>query len=164
MTDSVDGVVRSDVEKCLLAYTRGVDRLDAELIASAFHPDAELDGYGRPGAMTVEAFVERAIPSLRDGYRATQHRISNLTIEHRGDHVATETYVLATHVRERADEADQLLTFCGRYIDRFEPCDGEWRIATRSLRVDWTRIEEIEQSMPGDYIPGARDLSDVSYP
>jgi len=156
--------LRADVTAKLLAYTRGIDRLDGELIATAFHPDAQLEGYGRPGATSIEAFIERAIPSLRDGYRTTQHQISNITIEHRGDHIATETYVLATHLRDGGEEPDQLMTFSGRYIDRFEQRNGHLRIVHRRLRNEWSRIEEIAAPMPGDYIHGSRDRSDSSYP
>lgn len=156
--------LRHEIESKLLAYTRGVDRLDGELIGTAFHADAQLEGYGRPGATSIEAFIERVVPSLRDGYRSTQHKISNVTIEHRGDHVATETYVYATHVRDGGEGPDQLMTFAGRYIDRFEDRDGEMRIVSRHLRNDWSKIEQIAAVMPGEYIAGSRDRSDVSYP
>ncbi len=155
--------LRSDIETKLLAYTRGIDRLDGELIATAFHPEASLEGYGRPGVTSIEAFIERALPSLRDGYRTTQHRISNITIEEREDHVATETYVLAFHVRSAADGADQLATFNGRYIDRFEERNGEWRIVHRHLRIEWSKIEALGEPMPGAYIEGTRDTGDISY-
>ena len=163
--EPVSAQLRADIEAKLLAYTRGIDRLDGELIAAAFHPEAQLEGYGRPEAMPIEAFIEYAVPSLREGYRATQHQISNVTIEPRGEYVATETYVLATHLRTGTDGApDQLLTFAGRYIDRFEDRDGELRIAHRSLRNDWSKIEEVAQAMPGAYVAGSRDTSDISYP
>ncbi len=151
------------VERCLLAYTRGVDRLDAPLIASAFHADAMLDGYGRPGEVSIDAFLERVISSLRERFRATQHRVSNITIEQRGDHVAVESYVLAVHVAANDAGPEQLSTFNGRYIDRFEERDGRLAIAKRALRVDWSKVETIDEAMPGDYVFGARDRTDVSY-
>jgi len=165
--------IRHAVEDCLLRYTRGIDRLDGGLVSSAFHPGAELEGYGRHGTMTIETFVERAIPSLRDGYEATQHRLSNVSFlalgrsESEGNHVEVESYVLAFHVRPDPEDPDgprQLLTFNGRYIDRVAERDGHWRIVNRKLRVDWTRIESIDETMPGDWIPGRRDSTDASYP
>jgi len=158
---------REVIEDCLLRYTRGIDRLDADLVTSAFHPEAELVGYGRHGTMTIEAFVDRALPSLREGYRATQHRLSNITLgEPASGGLVVESYVLAFHVRDNPDDGDgpdQLLTFNGRYVDRFVTKDDQWRVAHRRLRVDWTRIEMIEATMPGEYITGTRDRSDASY-
>lgn len=168
----MNAAVRTEIEACLLRYTRGIDRLDAALVSSAFHEAAELEGYGRPGTMTIEAFVDYALPSLRKGYDATQHRLSNISIVG-GDGAAgaerllVESYVLAFHVRADPDRPDgprQLLTFNGRYIDKFAEVNREWRIENRQLRVDWTRIETIDQGMPGDYINGARDQTDASYP
>ena len=71
--------VRRALELRLLSYTRGIDRLDTDLIASAFHPGALMEGYGRPEPVSIEAFLERTVPRLRNHYRSTQHRVSNLT-------------------------------------------------------------------------------------
>lgn len=169
---AITALDRQQVNDALLRYTRGIDRLDGPLVASAFHAGALLDGYGRPGEMTIEAFVDRAMGSLEAGYRTTQHRLSNVTLRaadpsddsHRT--ISSESYVLAVHVRPNPDDPtgpEQLLTFNGRYIDRFEERAGQWRIARRSLRVDWTRIEDIQETMPGAYVPGTRDQSDASY-
>lgn len=167
MTARIPGLLRREIENCLLSYTRGIDRLDGELVAAAFHAGAELEGYGRPGTTTIEAFVERAIPSLRDGYTATQHRISNTSMTRiSGKVVLVETYVLAFHTRPspvEGETTDQLLTFNGRYLDRFEARNGRWRISHRELRADWTRVETIDAHMPGEYIAGDRDRTDPSY-
>ncbi len=155
--------VRRDIERCLLAYTRGVDRLDADLIAAAFHSDALLEGYGSPGEAPVQSFLDRVIPSLRDRFRTTQHRLSNITMEQRSDHVAVESYVLALHVATSEAGPEQLSTFNGRYIDRFEQRDGRWAIAHRQLRVDWSSVDVIGEQMAGAYVFGTRDQSDASY-
>lgn len=155
--------MREQVERCLLSYTRGIDRLDGELVAAAFHPGAVLEGYGSPDETTIEAFVDRAMTGLRAGYAATQHRMTNTTIEERGNHVAVETYVLAFHIRENDDAPDQLFTFNGRYVDRFTEVDGQWRIAHRRLRYDWSTVDDIHATMPGDWVPGARDRNDAAY-
>ncbi len=160
-----DPDIRAQIDRCLLAYTRGIDRLDPELIATGFHPNAELEGYGTAGTTTIEAFIERAIPSLRDRFVNTQHRMNNTTAELRGDHVATKTYVLAHHLQAGAsdDEPSRLLLFSGRYIDRFDEVDGAWRITHRRLRYDWSTIETVNASMPGEWVMGSRDTTDASY-
>lgn len=179
----VTGEIRGQVERCLLAYARGIDRLDAELVLSAFHRGATLDGYGSE-TLAVEAFVELALPGLRAGFRSTQHRLSNVFVEGREGAVVAESYILATHVEEDAAAAERLFnapskkssahdrgdgaagrlfTFAGRYVDRLTERDGQWRIAHRRLRYDWSKVEEIDEAMPGPWLRGARDRTDPIY-
>jgi len=147
------------VQKRLLAYTRGIDRLDAALICSAFHPGAVLEGYGSEPS-TIEKFVEHAIPGLRAGFSATQHRLANISVEDCHDHLFVESYVLALHVIPRDDDLDQLCTFAGRYIDRFEYSEKDWRIVKRILVYDYSSIETLGEKMRGQWNFGARDRSD----
>lgn len=149
------------ITACLLSYTRGIDRLDGDLVAAAFHPGAICKDYGADD-MAIEDFVTYAVPSLRAKYSATQHRISNIAIAVNGDTAQSEAYVLAFHV-EQTDGQPLLHTFNGRYIDRFEQRDGHWRIAQRTLRVDWTKTETIEATMGGAWTESARDRTDVVY-
>lgn len=157
-------LAQREIESRLLAYTRGIDRLDADLVAAGFHPGAQLVGYG-PEPMTIETFVEFVIPRLRSGFSATQHRVSNLSTEFRsGDQAVLESYVLAFHVQPVDDGPDRLHTFNGRYVDRFELRDAEWKISERQLRVDWSKVEDLTETMGDDkWIPSARDRSDAVY-
>lgn len=154
---------RIEIEDALRSYCRGIDRLDGAAVAAAFHAGAQLVDYG-PEPMSIEAFVEHALPSL-ERYAATQHRLSNTMIEFGGDDQAlVESYVLAFHVErpehvephEAATRADRLHTFNGRYIDRFERRDGRWAIGKRTLRVDWTRVEHIDATMGDRWVPSGR--------
>jgi hypothetical protein len=148
----------SAIKQALLSYCRGIDRLDADAVLAAFHPGAELIDYG-PEPTTIEAFADRAMASLAR-FTTTQHRVSNINIEfgpQRSDRALVESYVLAFHVEPGADDGpDRLLTFNGRYIDRFEERDGAWRVATRHLRLDWSRVETIDQTMGGAWVPSGR--------
>lgn len=146
--------IRSAIDDALRRYTRGIDRLDGALVASAFHPGAELVDYG-PAPLTVEAFVEHALGSLGRRFVATQHRLSNTTIAIDGGAATVESYVLAFHV-EQVDDGQRLHTFNGRYIDRFEERDGAWKITRRTLRNDWSRIEDIEAPMGGSWVSSGR--------
>jgi SnoaL-like domain len=146
--------LRAAVEDALRSYCRGIDRLHGPSIAAAFHPGAMLNDYGAQ-SLTIEMFVEHAIASLARRFVATQHRISNTTVEHRGDHALVETYVHATHV-EVTDDGRRLLTFVGRYIDRFEERDGAWKIAQRTLRNDWSTSAPMGDPMSGTYVPSGR--------
>ncbi|GIR37190.1 MAG: hypothetical protein CM15mP49_25750 [Actinomycetota bacterium] len=48
--------------------------------------------------MPIESFVEYALPSLKQRYYATQHRVSNIRVEIKDDKALVESYVLAYHV------------------------------------------------------------------
>ena len=147
------------INDALRAYCRGIDRLDREALASAFHPGAALIDYG-PEPTTIEAFVERAVTSLGKRFVATQHRLSNVSIEIDPSQstAKVESYVLAFHV-ETDGTTERLHTFNGRYIDRFEEREGGWKIARRTLRNDWSKVETIDTTMSGSWVRGSRSGS-----
>lgn len=155
---SPEPVVRHQIEAALLSYCRGIDRLDGAAVLAAFHPGARLIDYGAE-PMTVEAFADYVIGALERRFTATQHRISNTAIDldTDGERALVETYVLAFHL-EPGDGtgSDRLHTFNGRYIDRFELHDGRWLIAERTLRVDWSRIEPVPETMAGSWVASGR--------
>ena len=144
------------IGNALHSYCRGIDRLDAALVGAAFHPGALLIDYG-PEPLRIEVFVEHALESLEKKFAATQHRVSNVTIkiDAAASSALVESYVLAFHVQDDAG-IQRLHTFNGRYIDRFEERDGAWRIAQRTLRNDWSRVETIEATMTGSWVRSGR--------
>lgn len=154
MTIDVDA--HRQITDALLTYCRGIDRLDAASVRAAFHPGAVLEGYG-PEPMTVEVFVEHALPSLGASYAATQHRVSNLFVEEHPDGARLEAYVLASHyARGKDGDPDRLMTFAGRYVDTVTRRDGAWRIAHRHLRHDWSTVDEVESAHRPTWIQSGR--------
>lgn len=149
-----DPEIRNSIEDALRSYCRGIDRLHAPSIAAGFHPGADLIDYG-PQPSKIEQFVEHAVAALAGKFVATQHRISNISIELDGDRALVETYVLAFHVEETGDER-LLHTFSGRYIDRFEERDGAWKIASRTLRNDWSNVVPMGLPMSGQWQASGR--------
>jgi hypothetical protein len=147
--------IRARIDDCLRSYCRGIDRLHGPSVEAAFHPGAALEGYGSAEALTIDAFVPYAMAALGKRFVSTQHRISNTSYAVAADHAMVETYVLAYHV-EQTDEGRRLLTFAGRYIDRFEPRDGDWRIVRRTLRNDFSMVEPMGEPMGGAYVPSGR--------
>jgi hypothetical protein len=151
--------IRAAIDDALRSYCRGIDRLHVPSLEAAFHPAAILEGYGSADATTIEEFIPRVLDSLRTKFVATQHRMSNTSIERiggDGDTALVETYVLAYHVVAH-DAGRTLITFNGRYIDTFEGRDGDWRIARRQLRIDWSDISPMGEPMQGAYVPSGRD-------
>jgi hypothetical protein len=155
---------RQQIHDALLSYCRGIDRLRADDVSAGFHPGALLDGYGA-GPMTIEDFAAYAVGALAKRFTATQHRITNTRIEFVDDGASAmvETYVEASHVEAATADAPQRLhVFAGRYIDRCRPGDdGVWKIEQRTLRNDWTRVDDIDEPMAGNYVASGRgDRSD----
>ena len=163
MIDSQELSHRAEIVDALLSYTRGIDRLDKESVISAFHPGAILNNYG-PEPMPIEDFVEYALPSLKQRYSATQHRVSNIRIEIKEDRALVESYVLAYHVKS-SENSNQLHTFNGRYIDTFTLRYEHWKISERFLRNDWSKVEDITEEMAGSsvWVKSRRDADDPIY-
>jgi hypothetical protein len=66
-------------------------------------------------------------------------------------------------VQRRRDEAKVDLGG-GRYVDRLERRDGEWRIAARELVLDWTaRADAAVYADVATYSQGRWDRDDLSY-
>jgi hypothetical protein len=104
------------------------------------------------------------VPRLVERYSGTQHTISNTSIELVGaDTAYVESHVCARHLREDED-GPVMETFGGRYVDRFERRDGDWKIADRVVVHDWSTLERVEPAFPADRFPvGSRDPDDPSY-
>ncbi len=158
MTSLTELEIRAAIDDALRSYCRGIDRLHAPAIEAAFHSDAMLEGYGSSEPTPIGVFVPNVLASLRAKFAATQHRLSNVTIEIDGDAALVESYVLAYHVVVDGEgDGRTMITFNGRYIDRFESRDDVWRIARRTLRMDWSDISPMGQPMQGNYVPSGRD-------
>lgn len=137
---------REAIRDCLYRYCRGIDRADEEALRSAYWPDAT-DCHGAYSG-SAAGFIAQALPRLRAGGQRV-HTISNVLIELHGQIAAVESSFFALQTSATAPTQETFL--CGRYLDRFERRDGEWRIASRTVVYDW--IEERTRLELGD--PGA---------
>lgn len=147
-----------EIYDVLVRYCRGVDRLDEELIASVYHDDA-YDNHGSFNGLGKD-FAKGVVKRLAEAVDAGQHRIGNVYIELDGDVAWSEAGFLAVH-----DHGDRQDTILGRYIDRFERRNGEWKIADRTVLMDITRSTHVTERFEGEkhFLKGARDKSDWSY-
>lgn len=150
------------IERVLTQYARGVDRCDEALLRDCYWPDAT-DDHGTFKGSGHE-FASWVVTLLAKVFSSTQHALSNTRIELMldDDQARVESYVVARHVT-RAEPA-QLVEAGGRYLDRFERRDGQWRIARRVIAIDWGRVSTIEATFPADeYVHGARKPDDPTY-
>jgi len=149
---SADADVREMLDKqaiheALLRYCRGLDRCDEPMLAAAFHPDAEVRhaGHTLTGAQIAPFLISR---SLQAGSRHA-HYLANHLIGLRGDAADSECYFFSYRISPSEDE---IQSFKGRYLDRFERRAGAWRIARRSVVIDWSTREPFSHA---DLLPGA---------
>jgi hypothetical protein len=148
---------------CVATLSRGTDRHDSGLMTDAFHRD----GWDAHGTTVVEGpeFAERMNATHAAGSDATLHNITTHTCEIDGDVAHTESYVMGAILNPDGATARLL---CGRYIDRLERRDGEWRIAVRhsTVEVAMTGDASLLQSpyfREFHFVKGTRDESDLSY-
>jgi hypothetical protein len=130
-------LAKQDIYELACQYSRGLDRLDSELLNSVFFEDAfcEYGFYNGPPA----AFVSFAMEALAT-HSANQHLVGNVLIEVHGDEAFGEVYFQAYH-KVPTDSGFEDVIIAGRYLDRYERRDGCWKIAYRSEHNDWSRTE-----------------------
>ena len=129
-------LAKQEITDLVGRYMRGLDRLDKTLLRSTFHDDASTDyGFFQGGP---DDFVEMAYNALK-GHSANHHMIGQVNIELESDTLAFgEVYFQAFH-RIVTDDEERDLFISGRYVDRYEKRDGEWKFAFRSEVNDWAR-------------------------
>lgn len=162
MAKTIDEIIaESEIKDVHLRFCRANDRRDEELTRSCFHPDAVVELHE---PLTVDALIALGREVL-SRFTVTWHNTGNQLVEVDGDTAWAEHYTISSH-RIAADEAGPERDFVasGRYIDRMERRDGEWRIARRMMLLDFTRTDPVPASEPGfGTHSGKRNRSDPSY-
>ncbi|HMK87635.1 MAG TPA: nuclear transport factor 2 family protein [Steroidobacteraceae bacterium] len=152
---------RQDILDCITRESRGRDRHDAALTASCYWEDGA-DEHGRaltPGPQ----YGEQANSGHRAGFSANSHNLTNHTCEIEGDVAHCETYVVGGLLS--LDQATCKIAL-GRYVDRLERRNGEWKIKLRRTVIDmvaegdasWLRSPAI-----AGFLKGVRSKEDPSY-
>lgn len=166
MTDIEKLLAKDAIRDLAARYMRGQDRLDADLQMGTFWPDSTTD-YGifvGSGPDFVRFAQELLVEHLANQHLIGQHLI--WFDEDDADMAYGEVYFYAFHrIIEDGEPID--MTICGRYIDRYERRDGEWRFAHRSEVNDWARKEPAADAFLktdlADALIGRHDMQDRSY-
>jgi len=152
--DLHDLIARRDIHAVLTRYSRALDRADVELMKTVYWPDGT-DEHGVFNGNAAE-FAEFIVREIQNWFEVTMHGLMNVHMEIDGDVACTETYLFAYH-KVRAEKAPEIFGarymsmfpghgldaehhhfyFGGRYLDRFERRNGEWRILRRRVVMDW---------------------------
>jgi hypothetical protein len=163
------------IRDVLARYARGVDRRDWNLIRAAFHMDAWDDHGSYRG--NVDGLIEW-VSRRHNLIDQAMHFLGNCLVEFADEDTAlVETYYSAyLRLGPAAEESRSMLlgsvpgdahidtTVLGRYIDRFERRNGEWRIAKRISVYEAIRNEPVlDPSRNPEYDWAQRDDSDALY-
>ena len=124
---------REAIRDCIYRYCRGIDRVDEALLRASYWPDAT-DCHG-PYQGSASGFVDWAMARLASAGRGV-HFVGNILIELHGNAAAVESYFRAVQESTDANGKVQHLRLWGRYADRFEKRDGEWRVIARVVIYD----------------------------
>lgn len=159
---------KQEIVDLMYAYARGIDRAEENLVRSVFQPDASID-FG-PGIFqgSVSEFITWAL-DVRGGMKATQHMVSNIRIDLRGDIALAETYFLNWHRLDKSTGKEDFFVG-GRYLDKLERrpggAAGVWKIAHRKQVKDWTRttpVAELFYHLNPDGLWAHHGRTDLSY-
>lgn len=123
---------RQEILDVVVRYCRGVDRLDREMLLSAYHSDAIDDHSMFVGS--PDEFWKWVEKMHSDNHGSTQHMIGNHFCEIEGDVAHCETYLSYSSLNKTGAPFSAI---GGRYIDRMEKRNGKWAIAIRQYIVDW---------------------------
>lgn len=151
-------VDKQAIREVVMRYCRGIDRLDFDLVRSAYHADGvdhhtDFDG-------TADEFIAWVAPLLQhlDG---TTHTVGNHLAEVRGDVAVSETYCIAAHWASPASDPRRNFTTGLRYVDHMARREGRWAIVERFAIREWTRSDAQVRIEPEPTGPrGRRDSTD----
>jgi hypothetical protein len=185
LTELID---RQRIHAVLTTYCRALDRCDVDLMKTVYWEDAR----DEHGVFTGNAqqFAEFIIEGVRNWFEVGYHALCNVHIEFADEATAhAETYMISyckvagsrervlewfgtTYLDQHAERVargdGQDFLFGGRYFDRFEKRDGVWRIAKRTVIMDWNLNQPstdifAEGMFKSLAVHGRRDRSDPIY-
>lgn len=154
---------RQEILDTVTRFSRAMDRFDRDLFLSAFHTDATIAAGSFVGG-PVDLY-DWSTAMHAQGQKATHHNLLNHTCDLDGDTAHTETYYL--FAARNVDDSNWIAG--GRYIDRLERRDGEWRIALRTNIIEWSgMVPSMDipfSDVPDVFANGApsRSTTDPSY-
>jgi hypothetical protein len=143
-----------------MRYCRGIDRLDRDMLLSAYHPDA-IDDHGT-FVGPVEKFWDYVFELHSTYQHRTQHHITNHRCQIEGDVAHTESYYI---FRSLNKQPPLYTNASGRYLDRLEKRQSRWGIAQRICLVEIRNEFWAPTGFEGDtdYVVPSRDRKDPSY-
>jgi hypothetical protein len=167
MTDKLQTLIdKQEIRDALMRYCIGIDRCDLKLVLSAFHEDA-LDNHSG----VEERAVDRFTRTINARSMWVNHNLGNILIEVADSTAASHAYFTAWHrLTHEGITFDWVIA--GRYVDRFECRNSQWRIIHRTVVYDCERFDPVSAERPVGHpaatflervVRGERSQADFSY-
>lgn len=183
---------RQKITEVLYLYCRACDRLDVELMERCFWPDATAyhgayngpaEGFWR-GALHFLSHIEASLHYAMnvvvefDGDVAYQeaiyqawHRVKKGPVRitpfddspYAGPNPELHRAGVFTGFAGHDENFDEDAVFHGRYVNRFERRNGEWRIANHVCFGEWVYWRNASERAPLTYTLATRDRNDPVY-
>jgi hypothetical protein len=149
-------IAKQDITRVLQRYCRAMDRIDAPLGYTVWHPNGTAD-YGPRFQGTGHGFIDWVCEFHRS-LVSHSHLIGNLLIDVQGDRAVSETYV-SVALLAATDSGHIITNGRGRYLDRWSRRAGVWAIDARRYVNDFA----ISSAVQAEVGSGTRDERDPSY-
>ena len=130
---------RTAITDVVNRYATGLDRRDWPLLRSIFADEIDME-YSSVGIKPGRYFADKWVRNsevLFAGFGATQHTLTNHTIEIDGDKAHCVVYMRAEHFIEDVAPADNRWTIGGYYTVDLTRVSQTWRIHTMGLYMTW---------------------------
>ncbi len=152
---------RQDILDCLVRESRGRDRHDAKMTSNCYWEDGadEHGTYVSPGPK----YGEEANAAHVAGFAGNAHNLCNHSCEIEGDVANCETYVVGGLLSLDGKTCKIAL---GRYMDRLERRNGEWKIKLRRSIIDMVAEGDaswLQAPVLKGFLKGLRSKEDASY-
>lgn len=160
---------KEEIRDLMSLYCRALDRCDAALMKSLFHPDAKFE-HANHFSGSAEEFADYAVEFLST-LGTLAHYLCNSHVRLDGDRAYGEHYGLALQRAEKDGQSFESIAGA-RMLDVYERRDGVWKILHRRTVVDWNLdIDTNETFGRGVFGPttmdaefrGRKDRGDPSY-
>ncbi len=144
----------------LVRFCRTVDRLDRPDFEQLWCKDAQVAYHGafEGGWQEFADWVWGMCQTMQ----SHSHQIANMLIEVDGEQASSEAYVSVTLLPPAGEDGSvSEIQLCGRYLDRWQKQQGEWKILQHELVSDIQSVYAPQTAESSE--ASARDHSDLSY-
>lgn len=161
----MDIALRELIDKQAIAeiharYCRALDRMDKAMAYDLFRDDCRVNYHGIYEG-TGRGFVDWVWQAHAHMERHS-HQITSMLIETNGDAAVSEAYVTVVLWTLVDEDSKQKEIVCrGRYLDRLERENGQWRIAQREHVVDMHSVYTLDRAAISEC--STRDQGDASW-
>ena len=121
-------LTEAECTRVLHAYGRAVDWQDRDGLGALLWPEAVIDlGFFKGNAEEAIAFLMANAARSKRRF----HAVSNIVLRIEGDIALSDSCCTTHAITDDGEGGSGWQLFLGRYLDRLERRDGEWRIAER---------------------------------